>query len=413
MQLLQDSTSPLQEQLSSEIGAQHINYILMRLTNDCRDPREIQKLRHLSLHYITLLNGSVSNIEVEYPLNSFHKKFLNMLYSEFMRQQKPEFQNIVQEIENILHKPIKSSKLALPKKSDVFAHVKQFDYQDEFKGFICPNPFIYGELRKNGDIATCCYLPFSLGNVNQQPLDEIWKSEKVQELRRSILSGEYTYCDKSRCGGMQKAVEKGGKKPPTYQTAYEVFDEKELKEQKLDWITTQEAPKVPDFVSFEDDPTCNLSCPSCRKESIVIPRKQADKLIENENKILEHVNSGIAEFWLCGAGDPFISRPYRKMLKEFDPEKTPDLNFRLDTNGVLLTEKTWNNVVNNAKDNISLLAVSIDATTEEVYAETRRGGNFKQLMQNLVFMAKIPQRKTGMQFIIRMIVQQKKLSPNA
>jgi len=44
----------------------------------------------------------------------------------------------------------------------------------------------------NGDVAPCCLYesPGKFGNINEQPLLEIWNSRPYQQLRRDMLSGE-------------------------------------------------------------------------------------------------------------------------------------------------------------------------------------------------------------------------------
>lgn len=305
--------------------------------------------------------------------------------------------NIIQEFED---RPAPTS----------LANVKRFEYGDEFKGFVCANPFVYAELRGNGDVATCCYLPFVLGNLNSSSLEDVWNSEVTQELRRSILSGKYSYCDKSKCAAMQQVSSQAKEEVQEYQIPYQLFSEKDFEKEQIREIlgdALSVETKNPKIVSFEDDPSCNLECPSCRPNKIMIPREESDRLYNLEVALLDSIGEDLRELWICGAGDPFVSRSYRRLYTDYDFSKLKQLKIRFDTNGVALTEKTWTNLLAKVQDKIALIAVSIDAATEETYKVTRVGGNWTTLMQNLQFISRLPNRKKGMGFVLRMIVQNK------
>ncbi|MBC8018198.1 MAG: glycoside hydrolase family 99-like domain-containing protein [Verrucomicrobia bacterium] len=163
----------------------------------------------------------------------------------------------------------------------------------------------------------------------------------------------------------------------------------------------------PEIISFEDDPTCNLSCPSCRKAILALTPEQSLERVESDVKLLDAVGAQAKEFWFSGAGDPFASSAYRKLFQNYDFDKFPNIRFRLDTNGILFNEHTWNTVLGKINQRIKLIAVSVDAASEETYESIRQGGNFRTLIENLRFISDLPERKQGMAFIIRMIVQQK------
>jgi radical SAM protein with 4Fe4S-binding SPASM domain len=46
----------------------------------------------------------------------------------------------------------------------------------------------------NGDVTTCCldeHLENKVGNINQKPLSEIWRSPKLERWRQEHLDGKY------------------------------------------------------------------------------------------------------------------------------------------------------------------------------------------------------------------------------
>lgn len=276
---------------------------------------------------------------------------------------------------------------------------KKFMNDTLFKRYICPNPFMYAELQESGNVSTCCYIHHKFGNTNKEQLKDIWNNQDFQELRRSILDGDYSYCDSSKCASMQAVLENRIHKSK-YQVPYELI----LKKEVSDMTEYRQVQKLPKIISFDDDPTCNLSCPSCRKSLIVLSKEQSMNKLEKQFKFLDDSVDSLEELWLCGAGDPFASDSYKKLLTMFDFSKIPQLKIRIDTNGVLLNATVWNTTLKNVQDKIDTIAVSVDATNQNTYSIIRRGGNFNVLLRNLYFLSELKREKRFI-LLIRMIVQ--------
>jgi len=277
--------------------------------------------------------------------------------------------------------------------------------------FICPNPFLYAELRSDGSVVPCCYLGTSFGNLHKEPLPAIWNSSPAQALRASILDGSYRFCDADKCAGMQKALWRDSATQPlspAYQTPYELLLRDDLRDGRLPWIekwTPDDDTPGPGIISLEDDPSCNLSCPSCRTAPFALPRGESARLEAAHSRIVAHLDEIGGEIWICGAGDPFASRAYRKLLREFDADAHPRIHLRIDTNGMLLTPAMWRRTLGRYPQAVSLLAVSVDAADAETYARLRRGGDWERLTRNLEFLGEMRLRHPTMRFILRMIVQ--------
>ncbi|MCK9224202.1 MAG: radical SAM protein [Candidatus Muirbacterium halophilum] len=276
---------------------------------------------------------------------------------------------------------------------------KKFNNSLIFRNYICPNPFMYAELQGNGNVSTCCYISHNFGNTNKEELAKIWNNENFQELRRSILDGDYSYCDSSKCAAMQAVLE-NRKSVKKYQVPYELI----LKNEIHDMVSYALVQKLPKIISLDDDPTCNLSCPSCRKSLIVLTKEQSQNKLKKQFEILEESGDYLEELWLCGAGDPFASDAYKKLLTTFDFTKLPKLKIRIDTNGVLLNKAMWDTTLKKVQNKINLIAVSVDATNENTYSIVRKGGNFNVLLRNLYFLRELKREKNFI-FLIRMIVQ--------
>lgn len=284
-------------------------------------------------------------------------------------------------------------------------NIPTYSYGDEFSGIICPNPFLYLELHTNGDLSPCCYLPFSIGNIRQQSLEEIWHSPVARVLRQSIKDGSYRYCDKRKCAGMQKIGLGEYRNSTAYQIPYELFCSSELISRGLNFMVEDALEgRVPRIVSFDDDPTCNLACPSCRTSLYVASPQEAATTYSQDMAVLDAIPLGVEELWFSGAGDPLASSVYRRIFAEFDWNRYPTIRIRIDTNGMLLTEGSFSAVLSRVVDKIFLIAISVDAVTPESYEIIRKGGVFSRLLSNLEGLAKSEYRK-HMQIVLRMIVQ--------
>mgnify|MGYP001249979212 CR=1 FL=1 len=310
--------------------------------------------------------------------------------------------NLIQTI-NAVHLPLRPSTNPLHEN-------QRFEYGSEFQEFICPNPFLYAELQHGGEITCCCYLPFSLGNISKNAFGDIWNSAAAQELRRSMLSGEFCYCDKNKCSAMQEALLLLKKDTFHYQTPYRLMKRGQIENDLVREALVSGSLIIdsgPEIISFEDDPSCNLSCPSCRTGLMTLTPEQSQQRVEADTRLLDAAGPQLKELWFSGAGDPLASSAYRKIFQSYDFAKFPNIRFRLDTNGVLFNEHTWTTVLGKINQRIRLIAVSVDAANEETYNSIRRGGNFRALLEHLRFIAGLPERKRGLAFIIRMIVQRK------
>ena len=69
------------------------------------------------------------------------------------------------------------------------------------KDQFCSRPFKSLETRANSEVGLCCaaWLPAPVGRVDSVSAEQIWNSEAAQEIRRSILDGDYRYCSRMHC----------------------------------------------------------------------------------------------------------------------------------------------------------------------------------------------------------------------
>jgi MoaA/NifB/PqqE/SkfB family radical SAM enzyme len=72
---------------------------------------------------------------------------------------------------------------------------------EEFPWHSCTRPWRLTYIQANGDVSPCCFAPFTgkdggpiLGNIFEQPLEEIWQGPKYQEFRRAFLTRQPPQC---------------------------------------------------------------------------------------------------------------------------------------------------------------------------------------------------------------------------
>ena len=241
----------------------------------------------------------------------------------------------------------------------------------------CDSPFTNMTIWPDGQVFVCSAAwtnGFSLGNAFSQSFEEIWNSAKAQELRSTIHDGSFKYCRADKCARLLEGE----------LTAPEMFENNaELIKSKA--VVMEQGPSK---MTLNYDPSCNLSCRSCRTDLIFAPADEVKRLIEFQESVLSSdYFQSVKRIQATGTGDVFASKVYEHFLDKVTIDKYPDLRLELRTNGILLTPKVWENI-KHAHYAIDLLIISIDAASEETY-EYVRGKGFKKLIKNLQHLGKL------------------------
>lgn len=247
----------------------------------------------------------------------------------------------------------------------------------KYSGF-CHKPFEHFETLPNGSVHLCCsgWLPKSIGNIKTQTWQEIWNSSEAQEIRQSIHDGSYRFCNPTTCpilagGGLNER---------------EVIadpDFRQIAEEEKVVLATG-----PRFINFSHDYSCNLACPTCRKDKYVAKGAEREELMRLADTLLPLMNDTPSIISMTGSGDPFGSQHFRHLIKHFKKRDAPALD--LQTNGVLFDQRAWDDLELDGK--VRNVLVSMDASSEDVYAVVRRFGDFGRLMDNLRFIADLRRR---------------------
>lgn len=264
-------------------------------------------------------------------------------------------------------------------------HKKYLSHND-FPGdkLLCPEPFSYIEVRRNGDVNICCpqWNPVSIGNLLTTDLETIWTGEKAQVIRDTILDGSYSYCNNSTCP--------------------KIINYHSMTDDKFGLITrtkhsqdrlVKSVLSTPEHVHFVIDESCNLLCPSCRstkftqlderskQRALTVFRRVTQSMFPTAH--IEHKSIS-----MDGSGEIFSSEVYRELFETEEiftqTYRWPNLKFQLTTNGTMMTEKIqkkYSQLFNHAER----VTVSIDAGNEASYNITRVGGHWDLLWKNMQY----------------------------
>tara|TARA_R110001592_G_scaffold276484_1_gene543601 strand:- start:236 stop:1081 length:846 start_codon:yes stop_codon:yes gene_type:complete len=213
-----------------------------------------------------------------------------------------------------------------------------------------------------------------VGNLHKNSIPEILNSAMAKEIQTSVADGTYKYCNNHQC----MYIKKGDIRPVTQGRALQ-------------------------NLRLAIDNSCNLSCPSCRKEQIFLKSgKMFDmrmRLVDSVIQFLEQ-RSDPLKIHIGSDGDPFASLIYRRFMRN-----VPDLenlSYSFQTNGLLV--KQMYPRVQNIFEKLHTLNISIDGASKDTYETLRRGGSWKKINENLQFISGL-KHKHGFKLKLHMVVQ--------
>ena len=224
------------------------------------------------------------------------------------------------------------------------------------------------------------WLPISVGHITDfASLADIWNSPTARELQADIDSKKFTHCAVDRCGVMEKDI-RSAELCGRENQGNDVY-----------------------YLSINIDDSCNLRCPSCRNDLVMITSgsefDQRLQMVQHLVSLLENFDQPL-HLVMSGNGDPLASNIMRPLLHRWRPKSNQTI--RLFTNGLLLRKQlTDNNIVNN----ITQYFISIDAGSAAVYEQVRQPGRFDVLLDNFDFLRDLVQQ-TGAHVLLKFVLQE-------
>ena len=248
----------------------------------------------------------------------------------------------------------------------------------KYKGKFCHIPFNTLQIDEDGDVQLCdcqLFMPYTVGNIYQNTLQEIWLGVEATKVRQSVADEDFTYCNWA-CSHLATLPSRPSQLP-----------------------VVRDLPRT---IKLDMDRSCNLQCPSCR-EGIIIEKNSTkiDKQIELYEQIKQW---GLANpdrqliIVPTAIGEIFASHSGLQFLKSLIDYPHNNLKIKITTNGTLLNRNR--ELIKNIGHLIEHFAVSIDAATPETYARVR-GGDWDELMLGLEFIQSNFPNKLSVSFCIQ------------
>jgi hypothetical protein len=207
------------------------------------------------------------------------------------------------------------------------------------------------------------------------PVKDILNSPTAQRIRKSMTDGSYKYCKHVECGAMTQGAlpTRAAVSSPRARHALQTGD------YRVDEV---------DQILFAFDQTCNLSCPSCRRERIVERVSQSEeKALAVEEKLLPLLPR-LKCLNINPAGELFASKPSRKILEMINDERCPDLVVDIISNGTLFNEDEWNKFPG-IHNKVRSIRISVDAARKSTFEKLRRLGNYEIFLKNMQFLSRL------------------------
>ena len=242
----------------------------------------------------------------------------------------------------------------------------------------CARPFDTLLIDKQGSCYACectSWLPQSVGNLRLTELSEIMKSSMRRTLQESVSDGTYRYCNQRQCSYIRdEAIAHG-------------TPESHIKNLRL-----------------AIDNSCNLRCPSCRKDMIFHKAGSAYDLgIQLADKINDWLHSykHLIRVHIGSDGDPFASHIYRHFMTH--TPKRDNIDYSILTNALMFQE--FHIRVPHIVANLKTLGVSMDGSCKETYEKLRLGGKWDKILEGLECI-RVVKNKYRFTFDLHMVVQQ-------
>ena len=258
----------------------------------------------------------------------------------------------------------------------LFGHYGIDTTKDLKLGSVCARPYDTVLIDKQGSCYACectAWLPQSIGNLQIKSLSEILDSSMHRHLQESIKDGTYRYCNNRLCSYI-----------------------------KTNWFDEHTGGSIKNLRLAIDD-SCNLRCPSCRKNLIFHKEGSAYNLgIRLADRINEwlYTYDQPVQVHIGSDDDPFASHVYRHFM-----EQTPqrgNIKYSILTNALMFKE--FHTRVPNVMKNLNELGVSIDGASRETYEKLRLGGRWDKVNENLQSISDAKQ-KHNFKFILYFVVQ--------
>lgn len=273
--------------------------------------------------------------------------------------------------------------------------------------YVCPKAFQDMALMGEGRVSVCSGVKHVTDwnmPMFYADFEQVWKSNIMKILRLSMVNGTYSFCDVQKCDLIQNC---GRRTIDTNELHYFTNRTKE----QIDYIEQKKAlPKdfifkeknydireneYPRSVMCSFDGTCNLHCPSCRKEIYTANQEQRKAQQDFTESIKEELLPYIHQLKLAGDGEVFASKIYKSIV--FD-EKLADQvkEIGILSNGTLFTPANFEKLAS-LYPSIKVF-ISMDGCTKKTAERLRAGADFESWTDNMRYLGE-KRREGNLRFL--------------
>jgi wyosine [tRNA(Phe)-imidazoG37] synthetase (radical SAM superfamily) len=262
----------------------------------------------------------------------------------------------------------------------------------------CYKPFHDLEIIKGGDCHLCCptWVPESVGNCSSESLDGVFNSIKAQKMRIAFYKNDLKHCNTSLCDLVNSKTYKGFDKEFILKSP--LFTEQTKKEILKRKLKLTDGPsRITDGIAE----TCNVFCNFCRDVS--------NRFISNDThsirRMKDYILGNLGKLRLlnfCGAGEPFVQKYVKEIIKVVKEEGNKDVGFYFTTNLSFIDDET-KALLEDVY--VTQLHASINAANRGSYDTVVYRGNWDNVLKNLDYFLDLRARKNPNMWIqVSMVV---------
>lgn len=240
----------------------------------------------------------------------------------------------------------------------------------------CPLPWTGFIVQQNGDVKNCVLSKDVIGNINQQPIDQILVNDANNKIKNEMLSDNKP----SSCEGCYRLEKEKNNFDIISQRIYYLKELRSIDPVLYDQIKNFKLHTV----DIRWTNQCNQACVYCGPHNSTLWEKEVGKtdLMSKEAKnnlrayIFDQVEQ-LKNVYLAG-GEPTLMNENLEFL-DLLLQKNPNVHLRVNTN----LSNTHTKVAKMIKSFKNVHWIVSVESTEQVYNYIRYGGNWKTFCNNL------------------------------
>jgi len=225
---------------------------------------------------------------------------------------------------------------------------------------------------------------YTIGNLYEQDLDEIWTSEAARLARESILDGSFAFCRAISCPFMERN------------------DLPDLTEEDIEKCAVPL--DTPAHITIANDRTCNIACTSCRKCISGPDREEREKIDRVLRRLIPFADRA-KSVGMNGQGEFLANPSFVNLLNQLRPVHE-DFWISFESNGILFDEEHWAKFSHLSNYNMSA-TITLNSINRETYRYLTGGfDHLAKELDNLRFLSRLRRENKLKALTITMVAQE-------